>query len=204
MKKLLLILIAASSIVTSKAQSKGDVLLYGGINFNSQNDPYGEKNSYLNFSPGVGYFINENWAAGLFCNLTRSSSLDTAATAVKNIQSLLSVGPFVRYSHKLSDIFFIFGQLDLGYATSRANAGSIVLPNAKGTGWYAMFTPTVGINVHKGFALNFGIGGVGYKSTKSPTAPKADGRASITFGNAIQFGISKFFNTGRKATPQTP
>jgi len=203
MKKHFLLLTLMISSYHSFSQAKDDIILGGGVNIVLDKDATGRTNNSFYINPGAGYFFNEHWGAGLFMSYNTRTSQDTGALDLKYVNTETGFGPWLRYTQTLSNIFFIFGQLDLAYNSGIASVGSIKVPMTRTTGMSANLYPVVGINVHKGFALNIGIGGVGYVSSKSASDVNSSGRFTFNFGKTLQIGVSKFFNTSKKAEPPT-
>ncbi len=54
-------------------------------------------------------------------------------------------------------------------------------------------TPSLAINVHNGLALNFGIGGIGFRTVSYDIAPTTMSSFMFTFGQQVNIGISKNF-----------
>ncbi len=209
MKKLILALLAVGTIATANAQEPHSILLYGDASFNTNRDPTLAKTTNWDATPGVGYQFNHNWTIGLRISWGQNATKD--ANGVKNTDNLYSVGPFARYSHYIgkSETFFWFGQADFdyagGYHTSMGNAAT-----DKHSGISVGVYPALGVNVGRGLAMNFAIGGLSYATDKyTGTTDQyanpayANGTYSnntfnFTFGHTMNIGISKNFNCGHK------
>jgi hypothetical protein len=68
----------------------------------------------------------------------------------------------------------------------------------KHSGIYAGLFPALGINVGRGLALNFAIGGLNYATDKRQDLAFSTNNFNFTLGNQVNFGISKNFNCGHK------
>jgi hypothetical protein len=211
MRKLILALLAMGTVATANAQEPKSILLYGDASVTTNRDDNLGKTTKWDVNAGVGYQFNHNWTVGLQLMYGQDASKwgigggsnpvtgDPQAQGVKNTFNSYAVGPFARYSHYIrkSEIFFYYSQLDFdylgGYHTSEGNAA-----DAKYTGVYVDLYPALGINVGRGIALNFNIGGINYKTTKYTTATYSTNTFNFTFGHQVNIGISKNFNCGHK------
>lgn len=182
-----------------------------------------DKTTNWDVNAGVGYQFNHNWTLGL--NLMWAQNADKAGTggyisdpfianyilgsinhlagsATANeafTENVYAVGPFARYSHYIrrSETFFWFSQLDFSYIGGYwTNAGNPAF--LKHSGIYANLFPALGINIGCGIALNFSIGGLNYISDKYASAAVSDNKFNLTFGQQMNFGLSKNFNCGHK------
>lgn len=193
MKKLILSALIAGSALAANAQA-GSVLVYGNLGIGTTKDAGDNKTFNFNINPGIGYQFDDHWTVGLTGGFgtNRTKTADTGALWSYNND--YSIAPFVRYTQPLGKIFGIFGQLEAGYAGSTIgveNAPSS--SNITTNGFYGAFTPAVGVNVWKGFALNFGFGGIELQSMKVKNATKASTNFDVTFGQQFNIGISKNF-----------
>jgi len=178
MKKLFLALLAAASITSASAQSQS-ILLYGNLSVSSQTQD-NVTTSNWNIAPGIGYQLNNNWTLGV--NLAYGSSKDNSGTTV----STWSAGPFARYTHAMGSMFYCFGQADLGFGGASSSGTS--LESSVGI----MVWPAIGMNVGKGYALNFSLGGIGY-SSMTPNGGTAQTQFTLNFGQTMMIGLSKNF-----------
>jgi opacity protein-like surface antigen len=195
MKKTFLSLLLLAGISTASIAQEGSVLVYGNAGFSSNKDAGNSKTTTYSFSPGVGYQFSENWTAGIGLGLNGSKT-DVSNTGDVFKSSQFNVGPFVRYTQKLSDIFSLFGQANFNYLSSKFEP--VNQPTRKTNGFNVGIIPAVQMNVKNGFALNFGFGGIEFGSQKVD-APGANSSNSFnfTFGQQVNFGISKNFG-GKK------
>src|SRR5690242_8096491 len=113
MKKILLAVVALGSVMTANAQ-KGTWLLYGNVGLNSASDAQKNKNFNWNVNPGVGYQFSDHWTAGI--NLGWGQySYKANGTSDKTTVNSYDLGLFGRYTKDINDMFYLYGQLDLGY-----------------------------------------------------------------------------------------
>ncbi len=72
-------------------------------------------------------------------------------------------------------------------------------PSVKTDGFGVKISPNIGVNVTNGFCLNFGFGGIEYKTLKADTdGAKASNSFDLTFGQQINVGVSKNFGGKKK------
>ena len=198
MKKLILALLAMGTIATANAQEPKSILLYGDLGLHTTRDSavVARKTTNWNANIGVGYQFNHNWTIGLKV-MWGQDATKVATVSVTN--NTYMVGPFARYSHYIrkSETFFWFSQLGFdymgGYLTSGGNPAEY-----KHTGVAVNLFPALGINVGRGLALNFMIGGIGYSTDKMQSATYSTNKFDFTFGQQFNFGLSKNFNCGHK------
>ncbi len=192
MKKVILTLLAVGSIAVANAQP-GSILLYGNVGITSQTDAAKTNNMAWNVNPGVGYQFNENWTVGLNLGWSQTSTKDSGRGNRYTVNNY-NVGPFLRYTHSIGNgLFYWFGQLNLGYMGTYSTFGSEPSFN-KANGFNANIMPAVGINLGQGYALNFGIGGLGFSTLKESEASNSSSDFSFTFGQQFNVGLSKNFN----------
>jgi len=196
MKKLILALLAVGTIATANAQNQS-ILLYGDATLGTVRNPDLSKNTVWDANIGIGYQFNPNWTVGLSLMWGQNANKDS--TGNKTTVNNYSVGPFARYTHSFgkSEIFSWFGQFDFdyqgGYTTNEGNPAY-----NKNTGIFVGFTPAISINVHRGLALNFSVGGINYATNKVADATYSTNSFNFTFGHQLNIGISKNFNCGHK------
>ena len=201
MRKLILALLAAGTVVTANAQEPRSILLYGGVNLNQVRHGGANisKTTVWRAMPGVGYQFNHNWTVG--GNIMWGQDAEKATNGSKTTENMYSAGAFARYSQYIrrSEIFFWFAQFDFayagGYTTNEGNPATM-----KHNGIAARLYPALGVNVGRGVALNFSVGGLGYSTDKYDNATYSTNTLDFTFGRFDQFnfGLSKNFNCGHK------
>lgn len=116
----LLFLVIGSTYVHGQT-SAGNMMLGGGLSFNSVSYQAGSDNDESNviFSPGFGYFVSDNLAIGT--TLTLSSGRDGTG-AGKTVSSSFGLGPFARYYIFTSnESFAFFGQAQLSFETGKVD-----------------------------------------------------------------------------------
>lgn len=171
------------------------VLLYGNVGLlrtsDGADDP--EKFSRFEFSPGIGYQFNNNWAVGLQASIiSEKETIDPVQNDFAHTNEF-QVGPFLRYTQSLGNIFNVYGQLDLGFRGTREKEDGVDGVD-KSAGILGRITPAISINVKNNFMLNFNIGGISYVTDK-PDVDNADTESEFdfNFGRTINIGISKNF-----------
>ncbi|HXS37384.1 MAG TPA: outer membrane beta-barrel protein [Flavipsychrobacter sp.] len=217
MKKMLLSLIAIGTIATAQAQ-RGSILLYGEGYYTSDNQDNGSaKTTSWGVSPGIGYQFNEHMTVGVQGSFAQSKypypNVFVLANALAfNLSNYTTndwtAGAFYRYTKYIGNVFFIYGQLDAAYASG--NTQSDVFGSGTYTGFQGDIYPGVGAFICKGFALNFSIGGIGYRTinwgnSETVALPlnnmagtsfgaENENTFKVTLGHQINIGISKNFN----------
>lgn len=226
MKKLILALLAVSTIGAANAQ-KNSILVYGNVGLNTGKTDMGKgfENRSFNWmvNPGVGYQFTDNITVGLqggiWSQFEENRSADALQTQwMRNAseQREWQAGAFFRYTHYLGSIFSMYAQLDLNYVSgqdvsenetrtidnpSNSIVETIIYGYDYYNGFQAFVNPYIAINVHKGLALNFGFGGLGYRTIsydtpKSPTALNGvidQSNFMLTFGKQYSVGFTKNF-----------
>lgn len=203
MKKLILALLAVGTIATANAQEPHSILLYGNADLmtNSQDATVApgatEKRTIWDAKVGVGYQFNHNWTLGL--QVMWGQDANNNGLNVKTTINNYSAGPFARYSHYIgkSETFFYFSQIDFDYIGGYTTSGGKTAAD-KHNGVFIGAFPALGINVGRGLALNFAIGGINYTTDKYSNMNHAINEFNITFGHMVNVGISKNFNCGHK------
>lgn len=225
MKKLILALLAVSSLGVANAQ-KNSVLVYGNVGLATEKTDNGGGSEHRDFdwnvNPGVGYQFTNNITIGVHGGIwsmfheERNSpsplTWNRDATETREWQA----GVFLRYTKPVNNWISVFTQLDLSYVSgqdvSEAETRAVDFVNNRvvetliyGYDYYNGFqgtiTPMVAIFVHDGMALNFGIGGLGYRTIsydtpKSPTPVNSTIDQSgffFNWGSQFNVGISKNF-----------
>ncbi|OXG08688.1 outer membrane protein with beta-barrel domain [Flavobacterium araucananum] len=174
MKKL--VLLVALFIATVSHAQKGSIFLGGNVGFSSEKIGESKSNNF-EFAPRVGYQFANNWGAGV------EGSIQNIETKGLNKSERYKVGGFLRYITPLSQTFSFYADLGAGYQTNSIN-------DAKGM--YASLTPNLSINVNKGLALNFSIGGINYDNIDGHNDLRQE-RIGFDFGKTFNVGISKNF-----------
>lgn len=94
----------------------------GTVGGNIQSDNDGYKTSSISFKPAIGYFLNENWMAGLhtelkFSNMESNNSSQQRLIRYTNRSRAASLGPIVRYYHSVGSNFSVFGEGTAGFTS---------------------------------------------------------------------------------------
>lgn len=182
--------VVLASFFGAKAQT-GSILVGGDVTLNTTKTPNGtttdSKTTNFSFNPTVGYQFNEAWTAGLTGGISNSK---TTAPTTDLKSSSYNVGPFVRYTRPLSEMFSIFGQLEGKFGSGKTKAGSATVSeyDAMNINLY----PAVFIDLKNKFGLNFNIGGISYASNK-PKGGDASSAFGVTFGKTASIGVTKNF-----------
>jgi hypothetical protein len=194
MKKILVIL--ALAVASFANAQKGSVLVMGSISYWSQKNSYSDGNTTVNnfgFSPKAGYQFADNWTLG---GEAAFSFQNNGYVNQERKRNEYSAGAFIRYSKSLSDLFLIYADFGTGY-TGFKETGSYDFVDMddytnKANGFYAKIAPAVAINIKKGFALNFGFGGLEYYSRNIDNGNK-ESNFYFNFGQSFTAGVSKNF-----------
>ncbi|MGG9972740.1 outer membrane beta-barrel protein [Ferruginibacter sp. SUN002] len=189
MKKLLVAAFALISI--SASAQKGSVLLYGNLTGRSSNDAGGTQSATIVVNPGVGYQFSDHFTAGINLSVDADKTETTPSSDNYNKNLYLNFGPFLRYTKTLNNLFSAYAQLNLNYLSQKYTpyTGS----STKYAGFNGNITPALSLNVHKGFAINFNLGGIEYTSVGLKGSSAKNNSFNVTFGNTIGLGIQKTF-----------
>lgn len=224
MKKLFLALLSVATITAANAQ-KNSVLVYGTAAFEHRDQDVGnnvdmEWRSW-HVMPGIGYQFHKNMTVGVQGGYmqgdveTEFNYLPNARLSLVSDYSEWNAGAFYRYTHYFNQLFAIWGQVNLGYISGDATrdtinsllAQPVVTVGDEYNGFQANFTPSFAINVHNGWALNFGFGGINYRTITWESGvnfPSSERNINVTFGQQFNVGISKNFNCAKKKAPREP
>ncbi|SNB35371.1 Flavobacterial-specific protein antigen [Flavobacterium psychrophilum] len=199
MKKVLLTAIAVFTFGFANAQ-KSSILVAGTVGFNStsQGDT---KSSGFDFSPKVGYQFSENMTVGIegsFRNNTETSisfgPITLPGISQETVYTNTKIGAFFRYAQPLAGVFSAFADLGVGMQSRKTSVNTPGSTDLKSNGFYIGVTPAIGVDMKKGFCLNFAIGGLGYNTMKADAdGAKAANNFELNFGKQVSVGISKNF-----------
>lgn len=220
MKKILL-LTASVIISTMSFAQKGTVLVGGNVEFKkndnililaTSSETNGTSRS-SELSPYVGYQFSEKLTAGATLSVISSKYENvrdvyypgvgyiTFETTSKGKDWVM--GPFLRYTEKLSDIFSVFGQLEGLYMSGKRDWGTktsspesptqLVREETSFNGVRLRLFPAVFVNVKKNFGLNLSIGGIEYQKYGQKDSDKKPSSFGLSFGKTASIGISKNF-----------
>lgn len=198
MKKIILsALLIGGAAVAANAQANS-VLVYGQLGIGTTKNANDDKSFHFNINPGVGYQFNDNWTAGLTGSFGTNRNKPDGAKEWTYTNSY-SAGAFLRYTYPVSRIFLIYNQLEaryIGRSAGTTGSGGVKAPNVNG--FMASMAPAVMIMVHKGFALNFGFGGIEFATEKTSGASSSYTSFDFTWGTQFNIGVSKNIFCGHK------
>lgn len=198
MKKV--IIIAALAIASFANAQKGSILVAGEVGFGSTSKfedlNTGVSNystSTFAFAPRVGYQFSDNMTVGLdlgFGNATRQSTSTSSELKMDKTR----IGAFLRYAKSLGGAFSLYGDLAIGSQSTKFSSNAPGSTSTKYTGMYLGITPSVAIDLKKGFWLNFSFGGLNYESQKGDWTNAENGSSfGLTLGQQMNIGVSKNF-----------
>lgn len=196
MKKILLSLAVVALGYSAQAQegygfNQGDIMLEGSIRYNTSDDKQSEiKKNTFNFTPQVGYFISDKFAAGVYFDLY-SQKTDRYA-GPKNIdkENAFNVGVFGRYYFlELGQRFKFYGQANVGFANAKETYEREGIPNdvRKGSGVNAGLDLGVNYFVTPKIAINFGFANLVDYTTTKPKGGKAQNDFNMNINNFNNF-----------------
>src|SRR5262245_50211740 len=117
MKKIILPVLIIATISLQAHAQKNTLLLYGDIGFSADKAASGAKQTAISFSPGLGYQWNNNWTAG--GNISIGATKYSSPGSQTSKGTSLKIGPFIRYTKMITDIFGIYGQGNVSYFFSK-------------------------------------------------------------------------------------
>ncbi|MGN7783519.1 hypothetical protein ACTJIJ_03295 [Niabella sp. 22666] len=220
MKKILLL--TAGVIISSMSfAQKGTVLVGGNVEFKKTDNLLilaltSETNGTSRSSelaPYIGYQFSEKLTAGATLSVISSKYENVRdvyypGVGYMNFETTSKgkdwvMGPFLRYTEKLSDIFSVFGQLEGLYMSGKRDWGTktsspesptqLVREETSFNGVRLRLFPAVFVNVKKNFGLNLSIGGIEYQKYGQKDSDKKPSSFSLSFGKTASIGISKNF-----------
>jgi outer membrane protein len=158
--------------------SEGNIFVEGNLSVGTSKDNNTDvKTTNVEFTPQVGYFFSDKFAAGVYFALN-NEKIKSPGSTVKS--DAFGVGIFGRYYFlEAGQRFKFYAQANAGYAHVKANG-------AKGDGFNVGADLGVNYFVTKKIAVNFAFANiVGYTSTKAKGA-KAE--------NEFNLNLNKFNN----------
>lgn len=206
MKKLILSLLACGSIAAANAQA-GSWLLYGQAAINAtSNDENAATSNTINWkvTPGLGYQFDNHWTLGLYATYMNGGSKANTAGAIWERTNDWETGVFVRYTENLNKIFAVYGQFNGGFAHGNTTWDGKVVTNSRYNGFALQFTPAITVNVHKGLAMVFNIGGIGYANQAYENTNNSNGQFNVSFGQQFSWGIQKNFGGHNRRIHREP
>jgi len=200
MKKLLFTLLTVSSLVTAYAQPHSLLVYVDGTLGMNKTSIAGTDSSTTQWHvlPGIGYQFNKHWTLGVQGGFGGTSAKHFGGSEVDNLYEW-NAGLFGRYTKSIGNVFFFYMQLDASYINGQNNADlngeNVTLYNYNGFG--ATFTPAFGVHVTKCISMNFGFGGVGYRTTTTDESPAVkNDQLLVTFGQQFNLGLSANLHQG--------
>lgn len=201
MKKVILSAAAIVAIAFSaKAQEtteggagfkSGDMFISGAIGFGSEKEG-DNKVTQFELSPKAAYFVTNNIAVGLQIGFTSRKAEDSnGITTTETKTNTFGAGAFGRYYLTPANRFSFFGQVGLGFTTSKTEYDTPGTPEDKDNGFNIGVAPGISYFVSDNLALEATFGILGYNTTK----PDFDGAESTDQFNIglnmsdINFGI---------------
>lgn len=213
MKKLFLSLLACGSIAAANAQA-GSWLLYGqaGVTASSYDGVHGPAmgtGGYANSvnwyaTPGLGYQFDNHWTLGMYGQYGNGGYKLTGTGQPWIRTNDWELGLFVRYTENLNKLFAIYGQFNAGFTHGNTTLDGKVITNSRYNGFNLQFVPAIALNVHKGLALTFGIGGLGYHNEAYENTNNSNGTFDISFGQQVNWGIQKNFGGHNRRIHREP
>jgi hypothetical protein len=209
MKKLILSLLACGTIAAANAQA-GSWLLYGQASINAtSNDELGGTTGSANTihwmaTPGLGYQFDNHWTLGMYANYSNGGAKALGVGMPWMRTNDWETGVFVRYTENLNKIFSIYGQFNGGFAHGNSTLDGKVITNSRYNGFSLSFAPVIAANVHKGLALTFGIGGIGYMNHAYENRNNSNGEFAVMFGQQMNLGIQKNFGGHNRRIHREP
>jgi hypothetical protein len=187
MKKTILTITLAVAMFGSAFAQKGSILLQGNVGAarTSNGAATPTLTTDLQFSPMIGYQFDDNLTAGIIFNSAGERITNNGTFISSN--SLFMVGPFVRYSKAVTNLFSVYGQAEGMFGNFSSKVGSATSASLGTTG--VNVYPAVLMNIKNGFGLNFNFGGLNYSSIEG-----AGNTSGINFGQTMNIGVSKLFH----------
>ncbi|UYW01521.1 porin family protein [Flavobacterium agricola] len=191
----------AQEVAPSYGFSEGNILIEGNVSFNSSKDKANDfKTNSFSFTPQVGYFLNDKFAAGVYFDLLTAknpyNSLTERYDAGK--QNDFNVGIFGRYYFlEAGKRFKFYGQAKVGYAHQqfKPEAGG----KSKSNGVNAGLDLGVNYFVTQKIAVNFGFANLLEFNSTKPDGGQAQNNFSLNlnkFNNPFDtptFGLTFVF-----------
>ena len=194
MKKVLLSMLACAALGTA-ANAQG-LLIYGSLGYSTTNNrdivtlqgtptTTGRTlNNSLNFSPGIGYMINDMLAVGIELNAIGNKyhyDFDVAGNYDYDVRNFaIGGGPFVRVTKNIGEHFYTFTQATVSYLNGRTKyensaPGVTYDPVNRYDGINGTLYPSVGIKITPCMSVAASFGGVQYTYRKDRVDPRGFG-----------------------------
>lgn len=175
--------------------NQGDILVEGSYSLNASkySPEKGDdvKGTSYNFTPKVGYFLNDKFAVGVELGFGKTNENIFDLSNFGGHVNTTNAGVFGRYYFlELGKRFKTYAEVGLGYAGAKATLGSV---DVKGNGMYAGLTAGMNYFVTEKIAIGFGLGTVlGYNSQSVKVGDTKIGTTSNTQVNLNVF--NNFFD----------
>ncbi len=193
------LVLVSSTLFAANAQ-RNSTLLYGNVSYSS--NAYGGTTQWSNWqiNPGIGYQFDDNWTAGVNLQIGGGKSIVGATTNNYNKNSSTFAGPFLRHTKAFTSLFAIWNQVSVMFGSSKMTPFTGAETRYTGMGLY--YNPAIGLNLYKGFGINFSFGGLQYATSRADvTGAKTSADFNLTFGDQFNVGISKNFAQKRAKRP---
>src|SRR5690606_27786883 len=149
---------AQDSNDTTGGFANGDIFFSGTAGYISTKTDDVKTESF-EFIPRVGFFIADNIAIG--GQLGYEFGKSEAGDVETQDYNTLSVGAFARYYNKPANQFSLFGQLSIGYNSTKNN-----LSDQKENGFDVTIAPGISYFLSDNFALEATVGLLKYETSK--------------------------------------
>lgn len=181
----------AQEVVPTYGFEEGNILLEGGIGFNSTKDKNSDsKTNAFSISPKLGYFITDDFAIGVDAGYSTSKRERLGATT-SEVNSF-GAGVFGRYYFlELGNRFKTYTELGVGYDSTKDK-----LADVKSDGFGAGLSLGLNYFVTDNIAISFGLSDViSYRSAKvegGEAVSGFDGNINVfnNFFDTAQFGLT--------------
>ena len=236
MKKVLLSMLACSAIGAA-ANAQG-LLVYGSIGYTTNNTrdidnaggsgtpTYTDRTLYnfLDFSPGIGYMINDNLAVGIQLNAIGSklhTDSDVPGSFDTDVRGFaIGGGPFVRATKNMGEHFYTFTQATVSYLNGRTKfessaPGVTYDPVDRYDGVRGSIIPAVGVKITPIMSIAVSFGGLQYDYTKTkfdvgqnpPAGLESTSKTSnfgVNFGQQAHLTAQWMFGSSRRSGNAQP
>jgi hypothetical protein len=183
------VILVAGLTLGAKAQ-RNSVLVYGNAGISTANDVSTMR--MYSFRPGIGYQFTDHLTAGVNIGVWGEKN-EIGSSGKYTTTHNFEAGPFLRYTHSLTDLFSLYGQCDVNYqhsTTKDESTNTTVTQN----GFVSRIWPAIGVNIKNGFGLNFKFGEISYTYGKVKGGGSSNAfLADFNWTTGFQFGISKNF-----------
>lgn len=208
MKKLLFA--SAVALFGMMNAQKNSVLVQGDISYNTSKTTQNVNGSssdvrseVFSFNPRIGYQFTDNLTAGVKLGVnatTQKVNFNQAGSSLnsESKNNAFQYGVFGRYTMPLSDLFSVYGDLDIYASNGKVTTptftnNGVIYNESKTNGFGVAFTPNLFINMKNSFGLNFNIGSLSYENSKIKGIDNRTNSFGFSFGQGISVGISKNF-----------